>query len=250
MRFRPIEEVLADVATIRGKAMIFWDDHLGANPRYARQLFRELAPFKKWWTSQTTMQAAQDEEFLRLAAESGCKALFLGLESISQDSLNGTNKAHNRVAEYRDLFRRFHAHGMAVQAGIMFGFDGDDRDIFARTVDVMADLGLDNATISLVVPYPGTPLFARLEREGRLLSRDWSRYNGKTDVVFQPARMTPDELWSGYAWAKSQFYSLRCIFERLWKSRTGLWWNLPRNLGYHRALTSERPVWTGRMTDR
>jgi hypothetical protein len=121
----------------------------------------------------------------------------------------------------------------------MFGFDDDRPDVFARTVDVLGGLGLDNATISLVVPYPGTPLFRRWQAEGRILDTDWRHYNGKTHVVYRPRHMTPDQLLAGYEWAKTQFYAPGHIARRLAISRTGLWWNIPRNLGYHLGLTGE-----------
>jgi radical SAM superfamily enzyme YgiQ (UPF0313 family) len=143
------------------------------------------------------------------------------------------------VGDYQHLLKRFHAHGIALQAGIMFGFDEDDKDIFARTVDVLGDIGLDNATISLMVPYPGTPAFAKLSAENRIIDLDWRHYNGKTHVVYRPRKMTPDELMAGYEWAKMQFYSPSQIIKRLSISRTGLWWNVPRNLGYMFGLTSE-----------
>ena len=239
MRFRPIVQVVAEVAASPDKGIVFWDDNIGANLNYAKDLFRALAPMKKWWTSQTTMASVRDDEFLRLAAESGCKAFFVGLESVSQASLNGMHKGHNRVGDYRQLLQSFHANGIALQAGIMFGFDEDDRDIFARTVDVMGDIGLDNATISLMVPYPGTPAFAKLSAENRIIDLDWRHYNGKTHVVYRPKKMSPDQLMAGYEWAKTQFYSPSQIVKRLAISRTGLWWNVPRNLGYLFGLTSE-----------
>ncbi len=239
MRFRPVEEVAAEIASIPDKGIVFWDDNLGANPKYAKALFRAIAPLNKWWTSQTTMSSIQDDEFLELAAASGCKALFVGLESINQHSLNQTHKGHNQVSGYRGLMERFHAHGIALQAGVIFGFDEDDRDIFARTVDVLGDIGLDNATISLLVPYPGTRAYARLQAEGRIIDHDWRHYNGKTHVVYRPRHMTPDQLLAGYEWAKTQFYSPGHIFRRLSISRTGLWWNIPRNVGYVFGLTGE-----------
>ncbi len=239
MRLRPVEQVVAEIQSFRDKGVVFWDDNLGAVPRYAKALFRALTPLRRWWTSQTTMASLADDEFLELAAASGCKAFFVGLESVNQDSLNDSRKAHNRVADYRALLKRCHAHGIAIQAGIIFGFEEDDRDVFARTVDCFGDLGLDNATISLLVPYPGTPAYARLEAEGRIIDRNWRHYNGKTHVVFQPARMSPDQLLAGYEWAKTQFYSLGHIARRLARSRTGLWWNIPRNLGYHFGLSGE-----------
>jgi hypothetical protein len=201
MRFRPVEEVLAEVAAIPDRGIVFWDDNLGANPQYAKALFRGLIPLKRWWTSQTTMASVRDDEVLELAARSGCKALFLGLESVSQASLAGAAKSHNRVSEYKRLLQRFHAHGIAVQAG--------------------------------------TPAYARLSAEGRLVDHDWRHYNGKTHVVYRPRHMTPDELLAGYEWAKTQFYSPEHIFKRLNVSRTGLWWSIPRNLGYLQGLTGE-----------
>lgn len=236
MRYRPVGEVADEIRRMPGRALIFWDDNIGADRAYAKELFAAIAPLKRWWTSQCTADAAFDDEFMELAARSGCKALFLGLETISQASLNGANKRHNRSAEYREVIRRFHARSIAVQAGVVFGFDHDDRSIFRTTVEFYRSAGLDSATISVLIPFPNTPLFKRLDAEGRILTRDWSRYNGKKDVVFQPALMSPRELLMGMEWAARQFYSIPSILERMWRSRTGLWWNLARNAGYHLAL--------------
>ncbi len=236
MRYRPVGEVVDEIRRMPGRALIFWDDNIGANRAYAKELFAAIAPLKRWWTSQCTADVAFDDEFLSFAAGSGCKALFLGLETISQASLNTANKRHNRAAEYREVIRRLHSHGIAVQAGVVFGFDHDDRSIFRTTVEFFREAGLDSATVSVLIPFPNTPLFKRLDAEGRILTRDWSKYNGKKDVVFQPALMSPHELLMGMEWAARQFYSLPSIVERMARSRTGLWWNIPRNLGYHLAL--------------
>ncbi len=132
--------------------------------------------------------------------------------------------------------RRFHEHGIAIQAGTVFGFDHDERSIFRDTVDFFRHVAIDSATIGILVPYPNTPLFQRLESEGRIITRDWSKYDGKKYVVFRPARMSAEELLMGTEWAARQFYSVGSIAERMWKSRTGLWWNIVRNAGYHLAL--------------
>jgi radical SAM superfamily enzyme YgiQ (UPF0313 family) len=236
MRYRPVGEVVRELRHMPGRALVFWDENLGADRQYAKELFRAIAPLRRWWTSQATVDVAWDEEFLELAAHSGCKALFLGLESISQASLDHVHKAQNRVASYRDAVCRLHAHGIAVQAGTLFGFDHDDRSIFRRTVEFYREAAVDSATIGILVPFPGTPLFRRLEAEGRILTRDWSQYDGKKHVVFQPALMSPTELLLGTEWAARQFYAPASILERLWRSRTGLWWNFIRNVGYHLAL--------------
>ena len=236
MRYRPVAEVADEIGRMPGRALIFWDDNLGANRAYAKALLEAIIPFKRWWTGQCTADVAFDDEFLSLASRSGCKALFLGLESLSLASLRAANKPHNRPAEYREVVQRLHAHGIAVQAGVVFGFDHDDRSRFRTTVEFYRSVGLDSATVSVLIPFPNTPLFRRLESEGRILTRDWSRYNGKKDVVFQPAMMTPHELLMGMEWAARQFYSIPSTTERMARSRTGLWWNIARNIGYHFAL--------------
>jgi radical SAM superfamily enzyme YgiQ (UPF0313 family) len=232
MRYRPIDEIVREVATSPTRAVVFWDDNIGANPRYAKELFRALTPLKKWWTSQCTANAARDEEFVSLAARSGCKALFLGFESISQESLQATNKAHNRVDDYRRLIEQLHSNRVAVHLGIMFGFDQDDVGIFRRTADFLDETAVDVATISMVVPMPGTPTFRRMDADGRILTKDWSRYDGKKHCVYEPARMSPATLEAGTEWVARRFYSPGSIVRRLKKSGAGLWWNLPRNVGY------------------
>jgi radical SAM superfamily enzyme YgiQ (UPF0313 family) len=236
MRYRPINEVTDEIRRMPGRALVFWDDNIGANRQYAKELFEAITPLGRWWTSQVTLDVAFDDEFLRLAAKSGCKALFVGLESISQQSLISANKNHNDVASYCEVVRRFHQHDIAIQAGTVFGFDHDDRGIFRHTVELFREIGIDSTTIGILVPYPNTPLFNRLDAEGRILTRDWSKYDGKKHVVFQPALLSPKELLNGTEWAARQFYSISSIADRMRKSRTGLWWNVVRNMGYHFAL--------------
>ncbi|MHB0870880.1 MAG: B12-binding domain-containing radical SAM protein, partial [Chloroflexota bacterium] len=146
-RRRPVEEVAREVAAIPGHAVIFWDDHLTADREYALKLFGAIAPYHKWWTTQTTLQAAFDPDLLAAAAASGCKALFIGLESISQESLNSQGKGFNQVARYEQAVANLHRHGIAIQAGTMFGLDGDDPGIFERTLKYYREIGLDSATV-------------------------------------------------------------------------------------------------------
>jgi radical SAM superfamily enzyme YgiQ (UPF0313 family) len=119
----------------------------------------------------------------------------------------------------------------------MFGLDGDDAGIFERTLHYYREIGIDSATVGIVVPMPGTRFFTEMQRAGRLLTTDWDRYNGKVDAVFRPQRMSARALEQGVAWFANQFYSIPSICERLLlRSRVGLWWNLPRNAGYRLAL--------------
>ncbi len=239
-RQRPVQAVAAEYASFPGKVIIFWDDNLAQDRAYAGELFRAIAPHRKWWSSQVSIQAGADEEFLELAARSGCKQLFIGLESVSQASMNEVHKNFNRVDAYAQLIRRIYAHGIAVQAGIVFGFDHDTPAVFDETLDFLEDAGVQNATFNILTPYPGTRLFQRLEAEGRILTRDWSKYNSRADVVFRPQQMSPETLLEGYRAANRRFYSLRSIRRRLWRSPVELWWTLPLNLAYALALQTSR----------
>lgn len=231
-RKRPVEEVAAEYASFTGKVIIFWDDNIAGDMRYAKELFRAIAPHRKWWSSQATLQAGRDDEFLEAAAQSGCKQLFLGLESISQASMTEVNKRINRVEEYFQIIERIHSHGIAVQIGIVFGFDHDTPEIFESTLDFLEQAGVQNATFNILTPYPGTPLFTRMESEGRILTRDWRKYNGRQDVVYQPKQMSVEELLSGFRYANERFYSITSVARRLSRSPVQLWWTAPLNLMY------------------
>jgi radical SAM superfamily enzyme YgiQ (UPF0313 family) len=232
LRKRPIAEVAAEYASFKGKVIIFWDDNIAADGAYAKELFRAIAPHRKWWSSQVSIHAGRDEELLEAAARSGCKQLFLGLESISQSSMAEVHKGFNRVEEYARIIERIHAHGIAVQVGMVFGFDSDTPEIFKDTLDFLEETGVQNATFNILTPYPGTPLFRRLEGEGRILTRDWPKYNGRTEVVYQPKQMSTSELRAGFRYANDRFYSLPSMARRLSRSPVQLWWTLPLNLAY------------------
>jgi len=232
VRKQTVDYVAAEYASFSGKVIIFWDDNLANDREYAKDLFRAITPHKKWWSSQASIQAGEDEEFLELAARSGCKQLFIGLESISQSSMNEVHKGFNRVENYVRIIERIHAHGIAVQAGIVFGFDNDTDAIFGETLDFLETAGVQNATFNILTPYPGTQLYQRLEAEGRILTCNWNKYNGRDDVVFQPKQMNAEILLEGYRRANRRFYSAESIFRRLYRSPVGLWWNLPVNIAY------------------
>lgn len=244
LRKRPIAEVAAEYASFKGNVIIFWDDNIAGDMEYAKELFRAIAPCRKWWSSQASIHAGRDDEFLQAAAHSGCKQLFLGLESISQQSMAEVNKGFNRVEEYLQIIERIHSHGIAVQARIVFGFDHDTAEIFKDTIDFLENAGVQNATFNILTPFPGTPLFRRMEAEGRILTRDWRKYNGRDDVVYQPKRMSVAELLAGFQYVNKRFYSASSIAKRLSRSSVQLWWTLPLNLayGYQRQKTAQATV--------
>ena len=240
LRKRPVEAVAQEYASFGGRVIILWDDNIAGDIAYAKALFRALAPHRKWWSAQASLHAAKDEEFLELAARSGCKQLFVGLESVTQASVNEVSKGFNRVDEYAQAIERIHAHGIAVQAGIVFGFDHDTEAVFEETLDFLEKSGVQNATFNILTPFPGTRLHRRMETEGRILTLDWKKYNSRTDVVFKPRLMSPEALLAGFRYANARFYSWGSIYRRMSRSSVQLSWTLPLNLAYAFALRCRR----------
>ncbi|ABR49417.1 Radical SAM domain protein [Alkaliphilus metalliredigens QYMF] len=231
-RMRPIQEVIEDIRSIKSKYFVFWDDNFFGDIKYAKILMKELKKLNKKWAAQVTLERCQDEELLQLARESGCMYLFIGLESFSEESLQGVNKGMNDVVKYKQIIDLIHTYGISVQAGIIFGFDYDKKDTFKKTLEACNDLGIDGVTVSILTPLPQTPLYQQFKTEGRLLSQDWRYYNGKTTVAYQPKNMTAKELYEGYMWFRKEFYSFRSILKRMRRSRTNIIHNLIVNLGY------------------
>jgi radical SAM superfamily enzyme YgiQ (UPF0313 family) len=214
---RPIKNVVKEIQDMPNKLFIFHDPHLTARPQYAQELFKEMIKQKinkSWLANGTTNVLGKiDDEFLNLARKAGCIEWFIGFESVSQKALDSIKKTHNKVENFKKLIKRLHKHGMAVQGGIIFGFDEDTPDIFDLTLEKMYEFELDIVEVNILTPYPGTPLFDRLEREGRIITRDWSRYN-QVDVVFKPKNMTEKELFEGARKVAKEFYSISNIAGR------------------------------------
>jgi len=205
--------VAAMVEQFSGPRVMFWDDDLLSDPAYTKALCAALKPLQKRWMSQmSATYVAQHPEMLTLLAESGCAAMFMGLESLSQASLKSVQK-HNTAKMYEELIRRVHDHGIDIHAGFVCGLDHDDVSSFARTAEWVNRMGLCGALFRILTPYPGTRLFEQLRAEGRLLTTNWTAYSGE-HVVYRPAKMSVDELYWGHKWLKRQFYAYRSIGER------------------------------------
>ena len=235
-RTRPVEEVIEEIKKIKSRYFVFWDDNFWGDTDYSKILLKELKKLNKRWAAQVTLERCKDEDLLKLAKEAGCVYLFVGIESFSKESLMSVNKGINNVDKYKSIIDKVHSNGICIQAGIIFGFDTDRKDVFKRTLDACNKLGIDGVTVSILTPLPKTPIYEQLKEEGRLLSEDWSYYNGKTRVAFIPKNMHPEELFDGYMWFRKEFYSFKSIFKRLKKSKTNIFYNLAMNLGYKISL--------------
>ena len=202
-RCRPVEEIVREVSEIPSKFFIFVDDNLTADRDYAKCLFQALAPLKKWWITQSTLSIADDPEFVRQMAEAGCIGLFVGLETFSESNLAGVEKSFNQVEKYRDAVRLLHKNGITIEAGVVFGFDGDDAGVFQRTLGMLDELKIDLVQISIMTPLPGTPKHRSMN--GRIVDRNWEHYDFH-HTVFEPKGMTMEELQAGHDWVTWQFY--------------------------------------------
>jgi radical SAM superfamily enzyme YgiQ (UPF0313 family) len=237
-RFRPIAHVYRDIAAMNGNGrdstyMIFWDDNLAGDKRYTKELCRAIAPLKKKWAGAASVNVADDNELLDLLEKSGCRALFIGFESINQASLDDSGKRQNHVHHYRDVLKRLHDHGIAVTGAFVFGFDDDDPTVFDRTLEFAIDNNLDCITPALLTPLPKTRLFERLQTEGRIVDTDWAHYDYQ-HVVYRPKQFTAEGLYEKYLRFLNDFYSFQSVFKRLGRSRCLLLIALLANLGYHR----------------
>ena len=212
-------EALKIAAKIRfgiedGSIFAFVDDLHNSNRAYCRELWAALKPLNIKWGCQSTLFLGDDQEMVKLAAESGCVSVFVGLESIFEESLGETHKPFNKVKKFEEEIRMFHDHGIMVNPGIVFGFDNDDESVFERTVEFLIKNHCELAYFNVLTPLPGTPLHDRYEAAGRIFDRNWAHYDGK-HVTFRPTRMTPEQLQEGFYWAQHQFYSLPNIWKRI-----------------------------------
>ena len=235
-RTRPIEEVVQEIQIMRSKFFVFWDDNLFAEKEYAKNLLRAITPLKRKWAAQVTLHDCADEELLMVAKLAGCLYLFVGLESFSKTSLADAGKTINLPENYKPLIDLIHKNGIMVQAGIVFGFDSDTKTVFNHTLAACERLGIDGVTVSILTPFPKTPIYEQLKSEGRLLNENWNCYNGKTAITFKPKNMSVDELWNGYVKFRRRFYSLNSFIRRMSVSRTNIAVNFIINLGYRLGL--------------
>lgn len=217
-RHKPIKEVIKDISTIKGKNLMFLDDNIAGNKQYARELFKELKYMGKKWVGQSAINIVKDRELLKLASESGCCSFFIGLESVSTKEINRYHKNLKSKEEIKEAIKMFLDVGILIYVSLIFGFDGEDQSIFEETVEFLIESRVAFAQLVLLTPYPGTKIFNDLQKEGRIFSYDWSKYDN-VKLVFEPLGMTADQLLGGFHWARRKFDSFPSIIKRFWANK-------------------------------
>lgn len=211
---RDIEAVLQDIRAVRSKHIMFIDDNFAGNLVWLRELLNRLIPLGIKWNAAISLNALCDAALLDLMKRSGCQGLFVGFESIQADSISRVHKVQNNVENYEKAVKMAHDRGIMINASFVFGLDGDTPETFRTTLDWIVKNRIETVTSHILTPYPGTELYDRFKREGRILSNDLSKYN-TAHVVFRPAQMSAQELYDGYIWIYKQIYSVKNILKRI-----------------------------------
>lgn len=207
-----VDDALAEIERLPGRHLYFLDDHLLGNPRFASELFEGMRGMGRVFQSAATVASVLNGDLIEKAAEAGLRSLFLGFETFSPENLRSSNKIQNLSKDYAAAVKRLQSLGIMINGSFVFGLDHDDGDVFRRTVDWGIEHSITTATFHILTPYPGTRLFQQMEREGRIISHDWSKYDTRT-VVYKTVGLTAEELKQGYDWAYREFYSWRNIFK-------------------------------------
>ena len=235
-----VDQALQEIESLPGRHLYFLDDHIFGNSAFAGELFREMRGMDRLWQGAATVQSVLRTDLPRLAAEAGLRSLFVGFETLSSDNLRDHDKLQNLGKDYRECIRKLHDLGVMINGSFVFGMDGDDTDVFQRTVDWALEQGIETATFHIMTPYPDTALFQRMEVQGRILHRNWDLYDTR-HTVFQPARMTCEQLEAGYWKAYREFYRWSSIFKAANTKKTVL--RKLRHLAYAGGWKKFEPVW-------
>ena len=219
---RDVEQIVAEFQADDQPYGVFIDNNLGSRREYLRRLCHALRPVRKIWSAAVTIDVTDEPDLVREMALAGCTGVFVGFESLQNDNLVASHKKSPRTEDYTRRVEIFHRNGVQVNGSFVLGFDHDRPDVFETTVQWIERQRLECATFHILTPYPGTPLFEQMEREGRLLHRDWQLYD-TGHVVFQPKHMTPAQLAAGYAWCYRRLFSHGSI----WRRRPCDWRSVP-----------------------
>ena len=238
-RQRRIEDIVEEMRAAREafntRMFIFSDDDVAGNHRWALDLFEAIRPLGVKWASQCDILISANDRLLAAMRDSGCLGLILGLESPKAGTLAEAGKRYADAGEYVRRIRKIQSYGISIWGSFIFGFDSDNWRDCMNAVRFAQRSGMCMSCYPILTPYPGTAVFDRYRSEGRLTTQDWDKYNGST-VVYEPKRMTVNELRHAQMAAFHEFYSPGSAFHRLriWPLKRYSWL---ANLAIYRGLT-------------
>ncbi len=222
-RLRPLEDVIRDLAATeklpfyKRKMAMFLDNNIGGDMGYAKELLKEIAKLKLWGIgAQFSFDCLQDDEFVDLLFEARCGLVFIGLESLNEPSLSAVHKKQNKVEEYKELFMKLKKLGILTFTGQMLALDEDTPEYYRSLPEKLDEIDPSSVVFSISIPIPGTPFHNEVEKEGRIVDRDLSHYEGD-HLVFKPKRASPEEIFEAFRNLNKHFYSLKNILKRWWR---------------------------------
>ncbi len=207
-----VDDALAEIDRLPGRHLYFLDDHLLGNAKFAASLFEGMKGMNRVFQGAATVDSILRGDLIEKAAEAGLRSLFVGFETLSPANLVQSNKKQNLKKDYTEAINRLHSLGIMINGSFVFGLDDDDPDVFKRTVDWGVNNAITTSTYHILTPYPGTKLFQDMHEQGRILTRQWDKYDTRT-VVYKTTKLTAEELKYGYDWAYKEFYSWQNIFK-------------------------------------
>ena len=213
IRHVPLSNISRNIEESGHKNFIFLDDNVIGDPFYAKELFKALKPLKIKWVGQASMSFVQDTHLMKLAAESGCIALFFGVESVSETQLGKMRKSIKVIKHLDEAIQKVKDIGILFHASFVFGFDSDTKAVFSETLEFINRNNIGTASFNILTPYPGTKIYEQFKSERRLLTADWKYYDHNS-VVFKPKNMTPYELQEGRLRVKKEFSRISSMIKR------------------------------------
>lgn len=235
-----VDDALAEIQRLPGRHLYFLDDHLLGDRRFAEALFDGMRGMGRLFQGAATVDSILRGDLIERAAEAGLRSIFVGFETLAPENLKRSNKHQNLGRDYKAVADRLHSLGIMINGSFVFGMDDDREDVFQRTVNWAIDNGITTATFHIQTPYPGTGLYARMQREGRMLTNDWNLFDTR-HVVYRPAQLRPEVLKEGYDWAYEEFYRWSSILRA--SLRHGTLKHQTKHFFYASGWKKFEPLW-------
>lgn len=213
-RFRSIDSVVEEIKSRNANLIIFMDDNIFSNPKRAKELFKALIPLKIDWFAQSSIRIGKDEEALGLAKKSGCGLLLIGLESLSKQNLEDSNKKINVASDYKKCIKNMHKYNVPILGSFVFGFDNDNASAIEKTVEFAIDNKLETVHFTCLTPIPGSDLFKRMKSENRLIEKNWDKYDF-CNIVYSSKNLAQNQIITKIKKSLQEFYSFKSIYKRI-----------------------------------
>lgn len=211
---RRVEDVVEDIRKVGKRHVMFIDDNFIGNPRWTREFLKAIRPMRLKWHAAVSANVMDIPGLLDEMKEAGCKGLFIGFESLSEDALEGVSKSQNSVALYERLVDEIHSRGIMINASFVFGLDGDTPDTFRHTLDWIVRHKIETVTSHILTPYPGTKQHSDMLKSGRIANFNQCDYT-TSEVVYKPTSISAEDLKAGYERIYRDIYSWKNIILRM-----------------------------------